>query len=101
MFRAINFIEARIRVLRATSIRLKGMNLNTTNIDLELEEAEKLLEQVMKLLEEGDTEAVEELLRAAETHSQNAASDIQSSERRKSSDNTSTLGGLKGSTDTD
>jgi hypothetical protein len=99
--KAINSIEARIMVLRATAERLSMKGLNTTTIFSELEEAEKILEDVMGLLEEGDIEAAEELLGAAVTHSQNASSDILSNWRGNNSDATSTLGSRKRISDTD
>jgi hypothetical protein len=100
-FTAINSIEAKIWVLRATAERLNRKGLNTTTIGSELGEAEKLLEQVMALLVEGDIEAAEELLRAAETHSQVAASEILSSGRRNNSDITSSPSGTNRISDAD
>ena len=74
--KAMDRIEARIRVLRATIERLERMGRNTTRVEEDLAAAEELLQEIMELLEEGDTEAAEELLEEVEGHIEDILDDI-------------------------
>ena len=60
--RAMNVVEARIRVLRNTADRLRRKGENTTDVDEELENAAGLLERMRERFEEGENDAARELL---------------------------------------
>ncbi len=64
--KSMNKIEAKIRVLRATSGRLNRKGYNTTAVDDGLDEADVLLIDIMASLEIGDTVEAERLIEGAE-----------------------------------
>jgi hypothetical protein len=60
--KAMNMVEARIRVLRNTAERLRRKGEETSGVDEELENAAGLLERMRERLEEGENVAAQELL---------------------------------------
>lgn len=66
--RAMNRLEAKIRVLNATAERLAKKGADTSEIMEELTNTEALLGEMMNRLAEGDTDEAEELLEEAEEH---------------------------------
>lgn len=64
--RAMNSVEARIRVLNRTVERLRMKGYNTTDAEAELRNAEGLVEEMMTQLTEGDTKGAKGLLKDAE-----------------------------------
>ena len=64
--KSMNKIEAKIRVLRATSGRLNRKGYNTTAVDDGLDEADVLLIDIMASLEIGETVEAEGLIEGAE-----------------------------------
>ena len=71
--KAMNRIEAKIRVLNATAQRLSRKGEDTSEIEEELTDATTLLSQTMELLDSGDIEGAEELLEEAEEHLEKAS----------------------------
>lgn len=74
--RGMNRLEAKIRVLKATAERVARKGADTSEIEEELQSAEALLEEMMARLEEGDTDAAEELLEEVEEHLKGAGDTI-------------------------
>jgi len=74
---AIDRLEAKIRVLNASSERLARKGLDTSDVDEELNDVELLLNEAVNLLEDGDTEDAETLLGQAEDLVREAGSRIQ------------------------
>jgi len=66
--RAMNRLEAKIRVLNATAERLAARGVNASRVEEELQSAEALLSGMMAQLEEGDTDAAGDLLEEVEEH---------------------------------
>ena len=66
--RAMNKLEAKIRVMEATAERLARKGKDTSEIEEEIQSAKAILSEVMARLEEENTEAVEELLEEVEEH---------------------------------
>ncbi|MCW3991751.1 MAG: hypothetical protein NWE79_03515, partial [Candidatus Bathyarchaeota archaeon] len=66
--RAMNRLEAKIRVLNATAERLASRGANASRVEEELQSARALLSGMMAQLEEGDTDAAGELLEEVEEH---------------------------------
>ena len=64
--RAMNSVEARIRVLNRTVERMRMKGYNTTDAEVELSNAEGLMEEMMTQLTEGDTKGAKGLLKDAE-----------------------------------
>lgn len=79
--KAMNKVEARIRVLNATVERLMRRGLNTTIVEEELEAAEELLEDMMEHLIEGATDAAEELREEIEEFIEDIREGIKDSKR--------------------
>lgn len=64
----MNRIEARIRVLTKTAERLSRKGYNTTDVEDQLESAERLLSEMMSQLTAGDKEGTRELFKEAKEH---------------------------------
>ena len=60
--KSMNKLEAKISVLNATAEKLRKRGEDTSEIEEEIQNAEKLIDEAMDLLEEGDTNAVGEVL---------------------------------------
>jgi len=63
---AIDRLEAKIRVLKASAERLSGKGYDTAAVVYELKEAEALLSEIMESLKEENTKEAEDLLEEAE-----------------------------------
>jgi hypothetical protein len=63
---AMDRLEAHIRVLKASAERLRGKGYDTSAVDVELADAEALLDNMMNSLVGGETDGAEDLIEEAE-----------------------------------
>jgi hypothetical protein len=83
-FKAMNRLEARIRVLNATAERLADRGVDTSELDDQLESAEALVEEMMDKMSEGGTEEAEDLLEEVEDGLKGIGETIRSFKKRGS-----------------
>jgi len=83
-FKAMNRLEARIRVLNATAERLADRGVDTSELDDQLESAEALVEEMMDKMSEGSTEEAEDLLDEVEDGLKGIGETIRSFKKRGS-----------------
>ncbi len=60
--KSMNMVEARINVLRKSAERLRRKGWDTSDVDVELEAATRLLERMMEQLQEGDSTEAQNIL---------------------------------------
>jgi len=60
--KSMNKLEAKISILNASAEKLRKRGEDTSEIEEEIQNAQKFIDEAMALLEEGDTNAVEEVL---------------------------------------
>jgi hypothetical protein len=60
--KSMNKLEAKISILNATAEKLRKRGEDTSEIEEEIQNAEKLIDEAMALLEKGDTNSVGEVL---------------------------------------
>lgn len=60
--KSMNKLEAKISILNASAEKLRKRGEDTSEIEEEIQNAQKFIDEAMELLEEGDTNAVEEVL---------------------------------------
>lgn len=83
-FKAMNRLEARMRVLNATAERLADRGVDTSELDDQLESAEALVEEMMDKMSEGGTEEAEDLLDEVEDGLKGIGETIRSFKKRGS-----------------